>query len=339
LTAAEALREQGFTGIIVLVGAEPYPPYDRPPLSKRVVAGRLEAKDTGLPQPADLDAEWLLAVAATSLDRRARTVTLANGDVLGYDKLLIATGSRARLWPRPAEANLDGVFVVRTRDDAGALRARLATRPPRVLVIGAGLVGSEMASVRRGRGLDVTVVERSSAPLAGVLGCPAGIAAERLLRRHGVDLRTHTSVLTLEGDSRGRLRHARLSDGDILGLSSRADQVALMQGSVANGAFVAAYGRAGRVVGALAVNTPRTLDLYAASINSRAASHPTCMSSTLGVPSGCWTLRYRPTGRLPTKPPATPNPANRLRSVSHQSDGMKVMSGDSEINPAPTTTA
>ncbi|WP_327293759.1 MULTISPECIES: FAD-dependent oxidoreductase [unclassified Streptomyces] len=190
--AAEALRENGFTGRVTFVGAEPYPPYDRPPLSKRVLAGRLAAEDTGLPLSTGLDAGWRLGTAVVALDARARTVTLADGDVLGFDKLLIATGTRARAWPQPHEASLDGVFTIRTRDDARELRARLTARPRRVLVIGAGFVGSETASVCRELGLEVTVVERASAPLTGALGGPVGAAAGRLQRRHGVDLRTST---------------------------------------------------------------------------------------------------------------------------------------------------
>jgi len=135
LHAAEALRENGFDGRITLVGAEPHPPYDRPALSKRVLSGRLSADDTGLPGSRHLHAQWRLGVAVQSLDRRTRTVRLADGASLEYDKLLIATGARARSWPDAAEAALDGVFGIRTRDDARELAARLAARPRRVLVI------------------------------------------------------------------------------------------------------------------------------------------------------------------------------------------------------------
>jgi NADPH-dependent 2,4-dienoyl-CoA reductase/sulfur reductase-like enzyme len=387
LYAAEALREGGFAGHIALVGAESYPPYDRPPLSKRVLAGRMSAEDTGLPQREDLDARWRLGTAAVALDRQARTVTLADGAVLDFDKLLIATGTRARAWPKAEEAALDGVFSIRTRDDAHALQARLAARPRRVLVIGAGFVGSETASVCRELGLDVTVVERSAVPLMGPLGGPAGKMVACLQRGNGVDLRTDTSVVSLGGDSAGRLRHAQLSDGDtldvdvavaalgavrnvewlagsglsinargvqcdpfcravdtgglpdddvlvagdvarwphplfddgllavehwdnavrqarvaaatmlrgpvlehtalptfwsnqfgvnlkVVGVPSRADQVAVVQGSVTDTAFVAAYGHAGRLVGALAVNTPRAVEAYAALIDARASFPP-----------------------------------------------------------------
>jgi 3-phenylpropionate/trans-cinnamate dioxygenase ferredoxin reductase component len=410
LRAGEALRECGFTGRITLVGEEPHPPYDRPPLSKRVLAGRLAAGDTGLPQREDFEAEWRLGCEAVALDRRRRTVALADGEVLGYDKLLIATGTRARRWPRAEEASLDGVFTVRTRDDAEGLRARLAARPRRVLVIGAGFIGSEVASVCRELGLEVTVVERGPAPLAGALGLSAATLAARLQRRHGVDLRTDTSVLGLEGDAAGRLRRVRLSDGDVLdaevavvalgavrnvewlegcglavdargvrcdpfgraldtdgrpdadvlvagdvacwphplfdgeplavehwdnavrqarvaavtmvrgpvlahtalptfwsnqfgvniksvGVPSRADRIAVVQGSVEDGAFVAAYGCGGRLIGALAVNTPRALDAYATMIENRESFPPRLNASDAPDPLRVLDVASPPNGR------------------------------------------
>lgn len=216
LSAAETLREEGFAGRITLVGAEVHPPYDRPPLSKWVLTGRSAAEDAGLPARVALDASWRLGKAAAALDRQARLVTLADGEQLGYDKLLIATGARARPWPNSAERALDGVLTIRTLDDARELRGRLAERPRRVLVIGAGFIGSEVASVCRELGLDVTVVERGPAPLSRALGAPVAAVAGRIQREHGVDLRTCTSVVSLKGDEAGRLRMAELSDGDSL---------------------------------------------------------------------------------------------------------------------------
>jgi 3-phenylpropionate/trans-cinnamate dioxygenase ferredoxin reductase subunit len=216
LTAAQALRETGFTGRLTLIGDEPYAPYDRPPLSKAVLSGWLPADRTALPQVRDVKADWLLGVPATGLDPAGRRVRLADGRDIGFDRVLIATGTRARPWPDPAEARLDGVFTLRTRDDAARLRTRLAAGPTRVLVIGAGFTGSEIASVCREQGLAVTVVERSAAPLAGALGGAAGAVAARRQRAYGVDLRCNTSVMSLEGDRNGRLRRAQLSDGDDL---------------------------------------------------------------------------------------------------------------------------
>ncbi|HEY6590630.1 MAG TPA: FAD-dependent oxidoreductase [Actinomycetota bacterium] len=216
LRAAETLREEGFRGQLTIIGDEPYEPYGRPPLSKQVLQGWVPADHTKLPRRRAIDAEWRLGVAATGLDRAAKQVRLANGEQVRYDLLLIATGVRARPWFNPAEAALDGVFSIRTRDDAARLRERLAARPRRVLVIGAGFIGSEVASVGRDLDLAVTVAELGAAPLVGPLGGVIGRIAAEMHRDHGVDLRTGVSVRSLEGDADGRLRRASLSDGSTL---------------------------------------------------------------------------------------------------------------------------
>ncbi|MGO4754554.1 NAD(P)/FAD-dependent oxidoreductase, partial [Streptomyces sp. 2MCAF27] len=150
------------------------------------------------------------------LDLTARRVRLADGDEVPYDRLLITTGARSRPWPHPAEAELDGVFVLRTRRDAERLGRRLMAGPRRVLVIGAGFTGSEIASACRELGLPVTVAERGPAPLVGALGGVIGQVAAELQREHGVDLRCSVMVTALEGDAAGRLRRAHLSDGTAL---------------------------------------------------------------------------------------------------------------------------
>lgn len=216
LRAAETMREKGFAGSLTLIGDEPYEPYDRPPLSKQVLLGRADAERTALPRRRDIDAEWRLGVAADGLDMAARKVRLADGDEVPYDRLLIATGVRARPWPNEAEGELDGVFTLRTRDEGAALARRLNAGPRRVLVIGAGFTGSEIASACRERGLDVTVAERGDAPLVGALGGVIGAVAAELHREHGVDLRTGIMVTGLEGDSTGRVRAAHFSDGTTL---------------------------------------------------------------------------------------------------------------------------
>ncbi|MGW7001512.1 NAD(P)/FAD-dependent oxidoreductase [Streptomyces sp. NPDC054933] len=213
LRAAETLREQGFTGSLTLIGDERYQPYDRPPLSKQVLLGRAAAERTALPRRRALNAQWRLGVAATGLDMSAKRVRLADSEEVEYDRLLITTGVRARPWPLPQEAELDGVFLLRTRDDAAALNRRLAAGPRRVLVIGAGFTGSEIASACRERDLPVTVAERGAAPLVGALGGVVGEVAATLHREHGVDLRCGVMVTGLEGDPAGRLRRAHLSDG------------------------------------------------------------------------------------------------------------------------------
>jgi NADPH-dependent 2,4-dienoyl-CoA reductase/sulfur reductase-like enzyme len=216
LRAAAKLRQEGFAGSLTLIGDEPYEPYDRPPLSKQALEGWVPAQRTALPRPGDLDAQWRLGVAATGLDLGAKRVRLADGAEVGFDRLLIATGVRARPWPNPMEAALDGVFVVRGRDDAAGLRQRLAAGPRRVLVIGGGFIGSEVASACRDLGLSVTVAERGPAPLVGALGGVVGAIAADMQRDHGVDLRCGVTVTALEGDSGGRLRRAHLSDGTAL---------------------------------------------------------------------------------------------------------------------------
>ena len=156
MAAAAVMRLEGFTGSLTIIGDEPYQPYDRPPLSKQVLGYSIRPDNTGLPGADELNAQWLLGVPATGLDLTGRQVLLADGGAVEFDRLLIATGTRARPWPNDAEAALDGVVVVRTRDDAADVLRRLAGRPRRVLVIGAGFTGSEVASACRGRDLPVT---------------------------------------------------------------------------------------------------------------------------------------------------------------------------------------
>src|SRR5258707_7679508 len=146
LRAAAKLRQEGFTGSLTLIGDEPHEPYDRPPLSKQVLDGWVPAQRTALPDPGGLDAQLQPGLAATGLDLARKQVRLADGEVVGFDPLLIATGVRAPRWPHPAEAALDGVFVLSTREDAAGLQRRLAAGPGRGLGIGAGFVGSVGAS-------------------------------------------------------------------------------------------------------------------------------------------------------------------------------------------------
>jgi NADPH-dependent 2,4-dienoyl-CoA reductase/sulfur reductase-like enzyme len=396
LRAAEALRAKGFDGELTLIGDELHEPYDRPPLSKAVLSGRLSTDQIQLPRMRDLNAEWLLGVPATGLDKAGRAVILADGRRVGYDRLLIATGTRARPWHNETEAALSGVHLLRGLDDARRLAAELAAEPRRVLVIGGGFTGSEVASSCHDLGLKVTLTQRSAAPLGGAVGSVVGGAVGRIQLAAGVDLRVDTTVLSLEGDASGRLCRARLSDGDVLdvdvavvalgslrntewlagsglavdgrgvscdaacrvfdvegaltgdvfaagdvacwphplypsepvslehwgnaveqaetaahnmicapgdevttevlpafwsdqfglnikstGLLSGADEVALTQGSFDSSRFVAAYGCRGRLVGVVAVNSPRVLDGYAALIEAGSPFPP-----VLNAPDG-----------------------------------------------------
>ncbi|SDA10864.1 NADPH-dependent 2,4-dienoyl-CoA reductase, sulfur reductase [Methylobacterium sp. UNC378MF] len=215
LRGAEALRAAGFSGPLTIVGDEPHPPYDRPPLSKHVLTGAIPADATTLPGVGGLAADWQLGSAALRLDRQARMVGLADGRTLPYDRLLIATGTRARPWPNPHEGRLAGVFTLRGRDDAAALRQALAAGPKHVLVIGGGFIGCEVASLCRQLGLPVTLVEPGPTPLARVLGRTVGAFIGAIHEGHGVALRCGSEVEWLEAED-GRLTRAHLVDGSSL---------------------------------------------------------------------------------------------------------------------------
>jgi NADPH-dependent 2,4-dienoyl-CoA reductase/sulfur reductase-like enzyme len=231
LRAAEVLREEGFAGHVTVVGDEPWMPYDRPPLSKAVLTGRISAASTTLPRKRTITGvEWRLGVPAVALDPAEKRVHLANGRALSFDRVLIATGMHARPWHEPKEAELDGVFVLRGRDDAERLRARLAAGPRRVLVVGGGFTGSEIASACRELGLPVTLVERGAVPLGGALGVTIAARPAELQRAHGVDLRCGLGVASLEGDAQGRFRCAHLSDGSRV----EADVAVVALGAVRN---------------------------------------------------------------------------------------------------------
>jgi NADPH-dependent 2,4-dienoyl-CoA reductase/sulfur reductase-like enzyme len=214
LRAAETLRREGYEGRLVLVGAESHLPYDRPPLSKELLAGEWEPDQIALrKQPYDdLDLDLRLGRRATRLDVAARVVELdGEGETLGFDGLVVATGARPRTLPgTPA---LDGIFVLRTLEDCLAIRARLE-RGPRVVVIGAGFIGSEVAATCRGRGLDVTVLEMLATPLERAVGPVVGDACGRLHRDHGVDIRCGVAVAGFEGAE--RVERVRLADGSTI---------------------------------------------------------------------------------------------------------------------------
>lgn len=257
LRAAETLRDEGFAGELTLVGDEHLFPYDRPPLSKQVLFGRARACDTTLPRRRQVDATWRLGMRATGLDGIGERVLLADGDELPYDRLLIATGTRARPWPNPQQAALDGVFTLRTSGDAAGLAARLDTGPQRVLVIGAGFTGSEIASACRERGIDVTVAERGPAPLIGALGGALGALAAKLQRAHGVDLRCGVTVTALIG-SNGRLTGAELSDGSRID----ADIAVVALGAVRNTEWLAESGLAAGPCGVACDAGCRAFNMY-----------------------------------------------------------------------------
>jgi NADPH-dependent 2,4-dienoyl-CoA reductase/sulfur reductase-like enzyme len=268
LCAAVTLRREGFDGTLTIIGDEPDPPYDRPPLTKQVLTGWVPPDRTMLPEPASLgNVRWRLGAAAARLDRAAKEVVLADDSTVPYDRVLIATGRRNRRWPKADEAGLEGVCGIRTWRDAARLIEFIDAGVSRVVVIGGGFTGSEVASACRARGVDVTVVERGEAPLAGALGGVIGDFAADLQRARGVDLRCGVTVESLEG-SGGRLRAVRLSDGSTV----RADVAVIALGAVPNTEWLADSGLAAGPLGvaadagcrAFAVNAMVTDDVFVA---------------------------------------------------------------------------
>lgn len=213
---AEQLRKSGYQAPIVIVGEESHLPYDRPPLSKEVLSDPVRGLSDVLLRPVEFyeenDIAVVLGVAAESLDPAARTVALADGTVLDYDEVVIATG----LEPRriPSFPDLDGIAVLRSYDDAMALRER-AVAAGRAVVVGAGFIGCEVAASLRSLGVAVTLVEPQPAPLAGVLGERIGELVARVHRAEGVDVRTGVGVAEVRG-SDGRVSEVELSDGSLL---------------------------------------------------------------------------------------------------------------------------
>lgn len=211
LRGAEALRDGGYDGPLTIVGDEPHRPYDRPPLSKHVLAGELAPEATALPQLVRLRADWRLGQPAVALDRERKMVRLADGATLPYASLLVATGARARTWPGEG-ADLAGIFTMRTLEDARSLRRALERRPGRVLVVGAGLIGCEAASCCRDLGLEVTLVDPNPTPLARLFGTVIGATLAGRVREAGVDFRPNTKVRAFSGEA-GRVLRAHLPDG------------------------------------------------------------------------------------------------------------------------------
>ncbi|HUV10786.1 MAG TPA: FAD-dependent oxidoreductase [Acidimicrobiia bacterium] len=212
LRAAEELRRLGFDGHLVLVGAEDHLPYDRPPLSKAVLAGEAELGDISLRRGPyeDLDLDLRLGRRATALDVATRAVMLDDGEtVVGTRGLVLATGATPRRVPGLEPGS--GVHELRTVDDCLALRRDLDANPTRVVVVGAGFIGAEVAATCRGRGLDVTVLEALPVPMVRGLGPTIGAVLAELHRDHGVDLRTGVGVERL--DRGERVERVHLADG------------------------------------------------------------------------------------------------------------------------------
>ena len=218
--AAESLREQGFDGRIVLVGAEPELPYERPPLSKTYLRGESPREDARV-HPDDFyaqhDIDLRMSTTVERIDAAANEAVLGSGDRIGYDRLLIATGAEPRRLSIPG-SEFDGVHYLRDFADADAIAARLE-RGGHVVVIGAGWIGSEVAASARQKGLEVTIVERADVPLEAVLGQEVGGLYAQVHRDQGVELLTGASLEAFEGDGRVervKLDHGRSVDADFV---------------------------------------------------------------------------------------------------------------------------
>jgi NADPH-dependent 2,4-dienoyl-CoA reductase/sulfur reductase-like enzyme len=212
LRAVEELRRLGFAGTLTLVGAEPHLPYDRPPLSKDFLAGTTDADGIALRRLPydDLDLDLRLGVRATGLDVAGRVVATEAGEI-PYDGVVIATGAVPRRLPN--QPDLPGIHVLRTIDDAAALKADL-TGAARVVVVGAGFIGAEVAATCRARGHDVTVLEALPSPMVRGLGPVLGDTLAALHRDHGVDLRLSVGVAGFEGTA--RVERVLLDDGSAI---------------------------------------------------------------------------------------------------------------------------
>jgi len=231
--AAEALREEGHDGPIVMIGAERERPYERPPLSKGYLLGKT-AREKIYVHPAqwyrEHDVDLMLGTSVTAIDPAAHTVTLADGSRLGYAKLLLATGSAPRRLPVPG-ADRENVLYLRTVEDSERIRA--AFRPgARVVVIGAGWIGLETAAAARTAGAQVTVLEMAELPLLRVLGPEAAQVFADLHRAHGVEMRFGIQVAWLTESG------VRLGDGSLV----EADMVIVGIGITPNTALASAAG-------------------------------------------------------------------------------------------------
>ncbi len=226
LRACEGLRSRGFEGRITLVGDEPHLPYDRPPLSKQFLAGEWELDRVMLSSPEKvaglgLDLRIGPEQRAVSLDLGVRRLVLASGEAVGFDGLVLATGSAARKLP---DLNrLPGVHVLRTLDDAMALREVLVRPGARLALAGAGFIGLEVAATARRLGAEVTVVEPLEVPLGRVLGPVLGRACEAMHREEGVSFHLGTVVESVRAGSDGAAQPSgtgelacRLSNGQVV---------------------------------------------------------------------------------------------------------------------------
>ncbi len=238
--AAQALREDGFAGPLVLIGAESELPYERPPLSKDYLMGK-HGREKLYVHPrewyAEHDVDLRLGIRVTGVDAAAREVSLAGGQRLGYRALLLTTGSSPRRLPVPG-ADLDGVLYLRDVDDSDRIKAAIE-RASRIAVIGAGWIGLETAAAARAAGVEVSVLEMAELPLLRVLGREVAQVFADLHAAHDVDLRFGVTITEITGAG-GRADGVRLADGTHVG----ADAVVVGVGITPNTELASAAGLA-----------------------------------------------------------------------------------------------
>jgi 3-phenylpropionate/trans-cinnamate dioxygenase ferredoxin reductase subunit len=226
-SAAAELRARGHDGPIHLIGDEPVRTYERPPLSKGVLGGDdPTSTEWAAARDDDLQLDWLLGERAVGLDVAGRTVALATGEPVSFDGLVIATGAAPRRLP--GQGDRAGLHVLRSLDDCLGLRADLDAEPARIVVVGAGFIGGEVAATCRHRGHEVTVVEPLAQPLERVLGSTIGGAIADVHRAAGVDLRLGVGVDAVLGDD--HVEGVRTTDGQVI----EADLVVVGIGVVPN---------------------------------------------------------------------------------------------------------
>jgi 3-phenylpropionate/trans-cinnamate dioxygenase ferredoxin reductase component len=221
---AATLREAGFPGDVTVLDAEPHPPYDRYPLSKDFLTAGRSPSSLALPQPDGVT--WRTGCRVARADLRNRLVELVDGEVLRYDAMLVSTGARPRVGP---EAGIPGVSVVRTVDDAAVLRGALARKPRSLVVVGGGLIGSEVASSATELGVHVTLIDRNQMPLRRTLGAAVATHLMRCHLSRGVRVRTGSRPAGLETNG-GRVAGVRLDGGEVVA----ADLVVLATGTRPN---------------------------------------------------------------------------------------------------------
>ena len=236
LRAAEQLRAAGWTEHVVVLGSEAHPPYNRPPLTKAALRDGVDpAALTFRQRPSTADVDWRLGTTVAAADLAGRTLTLADGSTVGYDGLVIATGVSSRRLVLDAPHRWR--HAIRTADDAADLHRALQPGA-RVVVIGAGFIGCEVAATAAGLGCSVTVVEPFAVPLERQVGELVGAEVRRRHEEHGVEFRLGRTVSAVEGDERTGPSGVVLSDGSRL----PADVVVEAVGSVANTAWLEGNG-------------------------------------------------------------------------------------------------